>query len=64
MNDNDIINEPYTVTFTMTPDPTILVWPESIERIDVDDLHITILDNDGERERERERERIILFQVH
>ena len=48
VNENEAINEPNTATFTMTPDATALLWPESVERIDMDDLHIVILDNDGE----------------
>ena len=56
-NENEDINEPNTATFTMAADPTALLWPESIERIDMDDLHIVILDNDGKRGREGERER-------
>ena len=55
-NENQDINEPNTATFNMTPNTDLFYWPEDINRIDIDDLHIVILDNDGERERERERE--------
>ena len=43
-NENEVINEPKTATFTLTPRP--LIYEEDLQRIDVDDLHFVILDND------------------
>ena len=43
--ENEAVNEPKTATFTVTPKP--LFYQEDLQRIDVDELHIVILDNDG-----------------
>ena len=46
-NENEVINEPKTAMFTLTP--RLFIYEEDLQRIDVDDLYIVIRDNDGKR---------------